>query len=131
MFKKIKITLPVIVTFLVIFIVINSSLQFLQSRNIDSTLLNISNYFLLFIGIVSLVFQSRAIHNKNPNVFVRSIMSGMMIKMLLTVIAVVIYVYFSGNSFNKRGIFIALFFYLIYLSAEVFTLTKMNNNKNA
>ncbi len=131
MLTNLKNTLPVVITFLILFISINTSIHFLESNRIDSSLLNTANYFLLFIGIVSLLLQTKAIHHKNPNVFVRSIMGGMMIKMFLTVIAVMIYVYASGTSFNKRGIFIALLFYLIYLGAEVYTLIKLNNNKDA
>jgi hypothetical protein len=131
MLKNIKNTLPVIITFITIFVCINSTLHFLQTNKIDATLLNISNYFLFFIGIVTLMLQSKTVHHKNPNVFVRSIMGGMMIKMFLTILGVMIYVYASGNSFNKRAIFISLFLYLIYLAAEVFALIKMNNNKHA
>jgi hypothetical protein len=75
--------------------------------------------------------QLKGMHHTNPNVFVRSIMGSMMIKMFLTVIAVFIYVSSTGNNFNKKGILIALFFYLIYLAVEVMTILKMNKSKNA
>jgi hypothetical protein len=56
-------------------------------------------------------------------------MTGMMLKMIACVMAVLGYVYLSGASFNKRAVFIALFLYLIYLATEVFVVMKMNKNK--
>ena len=69
--------------------------------------------------------------NANPNVFVRSVMGSMMIKMFIVVGVVFAYVAFSGGHYNKRGVFISLFFYLIYLAVEVYAVMKLNNQKNA
>jgi len=68
--------------------------------------------------------------HENPNVFVRSVMGSILAKMMLTAFAVIIYVFASGESFNKRGVFISLFIYLVYLSVEVITLMKMNKKSN-
>lgn len=130
MIQKMKNWVPMLLTFLILGIAIRTSETFMKSHNIDSTILFNANLFLLLIGSLSLRLQSKAIHHQNPNVFVRGVMGGMMIKMFLSVIAVFIYVYSSGKEFNKRGIFIAMFFYLIYLGVEVFSLMKMNKAKN-
>jgi hypothetical protein len=58
-------------------------------------------------------------------------MIGMILKMFSTAIAVVIYFFQSGENFNKRGVFISLFFYLIYLATEVMTVMKLNKKSNA
>jgi heme/copper-type cytochrome/quinol oxidase subunit 4 len=54
-----------------------------------------------------------------------------MIKMFLCIIAVMAYVVAAGKAVNKISIFIAMFFYLIYLAVEVVILMKMNKQKNA
>jgi hypothetical protein len=58
-------------------------------------------------------------------------MGGMMLKMFATVIAVFIYVSINDGVFNKKGLFISLFFYLIYLAIEVKVIMQLNSSKNA
>ncbi len=118
-----------------IFIGINA-LLFILSRqlleyNIDKDVLLGANLFLLVISLLSFTLQKRGLKHANPHVFVRSVMSGMLLKMLLCMAAVIIYVYASGDAYNKKGIFIALFLYLVYLAAEVFTIMKLNKKPDA
>lgn len=101
----------------------------LKNYHIDSNVLLGSNVLFFIISIISFYIQRNGLQNKNPHVFVRSVMAGMMIKMVICIVAVIAYVYFSGAAFNKRAVFIALFLYLIYLSTEVFVVMKMNKNK--
>jgi len=122
---------PIIILFLVVALLINTSTNFLLHYNINNQVLNAANLFLLSISIFSMTLQLKAMGNKNPNVFIRSVMSSMLLKMFCSMIAIGLYVYTSGNDFNKKGVFISLFLYLIYLSVEVFTLIKLNNKKNA
>ena len=69
--------------------------------------------------------------HSNPNVFIRSVMAGMMIKMFIVIVAVIAYVLLSGKSFNKPAIFISLLLYLVYLAVEVAAVMKLNKRKNA
>jgi hypothetical protein len=75
--------------------------------------------------------QKRALKNTNPNVYVRSVMGGMMIKMAIVVVAVAIYVIALKDNFSKMSVFAAMFLYLIYLGVEVRLATKLNTKKNA
>lgn len=122
---------PIIIIFLIVTLLINTSTNFLLRYNINHQFLNAANLFLLSISIFSMILQLKAMGNKNPNVFIRSVMSSMLLKMFCSMIAIGLYVYTSRNNFNKKGVFISLFLYLIYLSVEVFTLIKLNNKKNA
>ena len=128
---SIKKAFPILSVFLFLNVFIISSIKFLESNFIDSNLLLGANIFFLLISLISMIIQLKGMHHKNPNVFVRSVMGGMMVKFFCCIIAIVIYVYASGASFNKRGIFIAMFFYLIYLATEVFTIMKLNKKTNA
>lgn len=126
-----RLLLPLIL----LFVLINFSVFFfstsLVKNNIDVNVLYVGNLLMFVISIISFFIQQKGMYNKNPHVFVRSVMSGMMLKMAVCILAVFAYVYSSGTTYNKRGIFIALFFYLIYLATEVYVIMKMNKNKKA
>jgi hypothetical protein len=99
--------------------------------NIDVVVLQGANAILYILSLITLNLQIKAMNNTNPNVFIRSVMGSMMIKMFIVVAIVFAYTILSGDHFNKRGIFISLFFYLIYLAVEVYSLMKLNSQKNA
>ena len=99
--------------------------------NIDVEVLQAANIILYILSLITLNLQVKAMNNTNPNVFMRSVMGSMMIKMFIVVAIVFVYAILSGDHFNKRGIFISLFFYLIYLAVEVYSLMKLNSQKNA
>ncbi len=126
-----KILLPILIIFILLTIAILTSDLFLKKFNVDSNVLLGANVLFLLLGIFVFFMQKKAMLNTNPNVFIRSVIAGTMIKMFATVIAVLTYVVLIGKDYNKRAVFIALFMYLIYLAAEVFAITKVNNNKNA
>lgn len=121
--------LPLVLLFSFITGFIFLSFETLKKFNIDSNVLLGANALFFVISIVSFFIQRKGLYNKNPHVFVRSVMTGMMVKMVVCIIAVIVYVYLSGSSFNKRAVFIGLFLYLIYLATEVFVVMKMNKNK--
>jgi len=120
-----------------IFIIMGVTLIFFKEYvkrnhiNIDVEVLQGANIILYVLSMISINLQIKGMGNPNPNVFVRTVMGSMMIKMFIVVALVFVYVAMSGDRFNKNGIFIALFFYLIYLAAEVYTLMKLNKKKNA
>lgn len=126
-----RLLLPLIITFAIfstLFLLLASTLRL---YHIDPNVLLAGNCLFFLISILSFFIQRKGLYNKNPHVFVRSVMSGMMLKMVVCVLAVFIYVYTSGNTYNKRGIFLALFLYLVYLAVEVAVIMKMNKNKKS
>ena len=123
--------LPLIILFVLINLLVIILSPSLKHYHIDANVLLAGNALFFVISIISFFIQRRGLYNKNPHVFVRSVMTGMMLKMVICIIAVIAYVYLSGSAYNKRGIFLALFLYLFYLAAEVYTVMKMNKNKKA
>ena len=125
-----KMLLPVLMIFfwLSIFILFQNKLW--AKYNVDKNVLMGANVLFLVTGILVFFMQKNALGNKNPNVFVRSVIAGIMIKMFSTVIAVLAYVVTVGQGYNKRAVFISLFMYLIYLAAEVIAISKVNKTKN-
>ena len=57
-------------------------------------------------------------------------MSGLMIKMLLCVIAVLVYALIINKNYSASSILVCLFIYLVYLTAEVAVTLKLNKRQN-
>lgn len=125
-----KMLLPLLIIFIILTIFILSATNFLHKYNIDANVLLGANFLFMTIGLLVFFIQKNALTNKNPNVFIRSVIAGMMIKMFSTVIAVLAYVVLIGQTYNKRAVFISLFMYLLYLTAEVVAISKANSKKN-
>lgn len=120
---------------ILLFILLNSFFllgeKILAKWGLDGFVLMIANLLFFAITLISYFMQQKALKNSNPNVFVRSVMGGMMIKMAICIVAVFVYAFVFKESFNKRTIFAAMFLYLIYLVAEVLVATKLNKQTNA
>ena len=125
-----KMLLPVFIIFLLLIIFIFGANSLWVKYNVDKNVLMGANLLFLVTGLLVFFMQKNALQNKNPNVFVRSVIAGMMIKMFSTVLAVLAYVLTVGQGYNKKAVFIALFMYLIYLAAEVMAISKVNRTKN-
>ena len=105
--------------------------NWLAKYGLDHLVLIIANSLFFIISILAYFMQKRALKNSNPNVYIRSVMAGMMIKMAICIIAVIVYVLAFRNSFSKMSVFAAMFLYLLYLAVEVKLATKLNKHKNA
>ena len=125
-----KMLLPLLLIFISVnaFILLTPALWL--KYHIDQDVLIYANLIFLLTGILVFFIQKKALTNSNPNVFIRSIMSGMLIKMFTTVIAVFAYVITAGKGFDKKAVFISLFLYLIYLAAEVIAISQQNKKRN-
>ncbi len=122
---------PLLAVFIILSAAIFVCSSMLQKAGFDTRILLVANalFFLMNLGIFLL--QKKALSNKNPNVFIRTVMAGMMIKMLTCAIIVIVYVSKAGPGYNRKSVFTALFIYLIYLAVEVSTVMKLNRRNNA
>ena len=126
-----KILLPLFIIFIALTTFILSAGELWKKFNIDKNVLFAANVLFMGTGLLVFFMQKNALKNKNPNVFIRSVMAGMMIKMFSTVLAVLAYVVLVGPNYNKKAVFISLFMYLLYLAAEVIAISQANSKKNA
>ena len=121
--------------FILLFIIFNNFFLFgkawLAKYGLDHLVLIIANSLFFVISILAYFMQKKALKNSNPNVYVRSVMGGMMIKMAVVILAVMIYVLTNRGSFSKLSVFAAMGLYLIYLAVEVRQATKLNKQNNA
>jgi FtsH-binding integral membrane protein len=123
--------LPLFLTFLFLTAIIFAANIFYTEKNIDYTVVMGGNCLFFLISLFVFRMQYLAMHNKNPQVFIRSVMGGMLIKVFACVIAVIAYYFISGPAFNKPAVYISMVIYIIYLVVEVRTIMKLNKTKNA
>lgn len=125
----------IIVPLIAIFAVFNGAFLAMKSLlakwGIDHNILLIANALFFLISLLVFFMQKKAMANSNPNVFIRSVMAGMLIKMFVCISAVLGYKVISDGRVNKVSVFAAMFLYLVYLSAEVSVITKLNKKNNA
>jgi lysylphosphatidylglycerol synthetase-like protein (DUF2156 family) len=127
---KRKIVLPLIALFVLFSGSLTACRSLLAKWGIDSDILIIANIIFFSISLIAFFMQQKALTNSNPNVFVRSVMGGMLIKMFVVIIAVVVYRLVAGNQVSKVSVFAAMFLYLIYLGVEVAVITKLNRKQH-
>lgn len=123
------------VPLIILFILFNNFFLFgknwLAKYGLDHLVLIIANSLFFIVSILIYRMQKKAVKNTNPNVFVRAVIGGTMIKMAVCVIAVGVYAFAFKSIFNKMTVFAAMFLYLFYLAVEVSMATKLNKKKNA
>jgi hypothetical protein len=90
----------------------------------------VANLLFFIISLMAFWMQKKALQNSNPNVFIRSVMGGMLIKMAICIVAAAIYSVGFRDSFSSNSILAAMFLYLVYLGVEVAVATKLNRQKN-
>jgi hypothetical protein len=125
-----KVLLPLFITFLVLTVLIFSAKLFFADSRIDHNVLIGANCLFFLISLLVFRMQYRAMQNSNPNVFIRSVMSALIIKMFACIAAVVVYYFAAKETFNKPAVYVSMIFYIIYLVVEVRTIMKLNKTKN-
>ena len=128
--SKKKVIVPLVVIFIIFGASINVTKGLLAKWGIDYNVLIVANILFFLISMLAFFMQKKALDNSNPNVFIRSVMAGMLIKMGVVITAVIIYRLMAGNSVSKVSVFASMFLYLIYLGVEVAVITKLNKKKN-
>ncbi len=128
---KYRMFFPLVLTFSLFTLILLIAKLFFDNNGIDFIVILIANALFFLMSILVFRMQRKAMQHSNPNVFIRSVMAGMMIKMFAVIVAVMAYVLLSGKNFNKPAIFISLLLYLVYLAVEVAAVMKLNKRKNA
>ncbi len=123
------------VPFIYLFIILNTTLLLfgkkLDAIKIDHIVVIGANILLFFISIITLAMHLKAVKNSNPNVFSRSIMGGMIIKLFGLGAAVVIYLIQAGKDMSVYAIFVSMFLYVLYTFLEVKIALQLNQKPNA
>ena len=128
--KNINFLMPVILLFVIIEASILIFANQLNLKGISSNVVTAGNIVLLVLTIITCLIQKKALTNSNPNVFIRSVMGGMIIKLVIGAVIILLYSTLNQENFNKSGIFAVMVLYLFYLATEVLIVMKLNRRKN-
>lgn len=129
--KSRKPFLPLAVLFIFLNAVFLIMPSFFERYGISRDVLIAANILLFLSNFIVFLLQRKALKNANPNVFIRSVMAGTMIKMVVIAGAFTGYVVWAGRSVNKPALYISIFLYFLYLAVEVATAMRMNKQHNA
>jgi hypothetical protein len=128
-----KVSIPILSV--LVFIIVTAICIFLKPRlaqkNIDTNVVLGGNILLFLLTLLSSFMHARALKDPNPNAFVRSVMSAMIMKLFAIAAGVLIYLFLAGKDKNVAGIVICMGLYIVYTAIEVkgtSTLNKKNTN---
>ena len=129
--QRSRVVLPLVITFILFTVILFAALLFFKEGKVDHRVLIAANCLFFLTSLVAFRMQHKAMGNSNPNVFIRTVMGTMMLKMLVCLAAVMAYVLGTGANFNKPAVYISMLIYLVYLVVEVALVMKLNKRKNA
>jgi hypothetical protein len=125
-----RILLPLVLVFIIINAIVLVFNTRLREKGINGDVVLVANLLFFLVNLLVFSRQRKAMDNKNPNVFVRSVMAGMMVKMFVCIAAVIIYILAAKKDFNKPAVYFSMGIYVIYLAIEVRMMMKLNKPNN-
>ncbi|HNK27971.1 MAG TPA: hypothetical protein PKG65_03555 [Ferruginibacter sp.] len=123
--------LPLIISFLVLSLVILAGKLFYHTGQVDYGVVLFFNCLFFLSGLLVFRMLYRAMQHSNPNVFVRTVMAGTMLKMGICIVAVIGYYFVSRPAFNKPAVYAGMIIYVVYLVVVVRTVMQLNRKQNA
>jgi hypothetical protein len=101
----------------------------LEGWGFDQEILIYGNLVLFGATLLSCILALRGLKSTNPHAFVRSVMGSIMVKMLICLLAALVYILMNRDHINKPSLFILMGFYLLYTFMEVVILMKIAKQK--
>jgi hypothetical protein len=121
--------MPVIVLFVFINAIILIFRSFLQLNGFETPFLLIANVVLCTLSLSGFFIQMKGLRSANINAFIRGVYSSLLLKMVIIMIAVIIYIFITGGKVNKPSLFTSIGIYFLYTSIEVTQLMKIARRK--
>lgn len=124
------------INLLLLFLIINTVCLFYRDGGLklsfflDVYVVVIANLILFLLALLGSYRHAKALEDKNPNVFIRSIMGMTVLKFFVLVAAALIYVFMAKENKNVPAILVSLVLYILYAILEVSAAYKMNKLKN-
>lgn len=113
-----------------VFILINaggfSARQLLDKWGINADVALTGNLILFLATAISYYFYFRSFQNDRPQVFMKFVYAGMVVKMLICLFAAVLYIMIAGKQVNKGGVILSMAFYVVYSALEIVILLRLS-----
>ncbi len=125
-FKRIR---ALVYLLLIVSIVLDFFWKTAVELKIDPIVVISANLILFAFSVVNIYFQSRNIHNPNPNAVIRGVMAGMFLKLFGLAAAAVIYLFAAGAGRSVNALFVSMGLYILYTWLEVRISLQLNPKK--
>jgi hypothetical protein len=124
-----------VLRFLIVFFLISLGLLALKISKIapavDYTALFLGNLILFTATLLSYSLYKRTLRNGSMQAFLRAMYGSLFLKMMICILAILIYVWIARSNVSRIAIFGCFGFYFIYTFMEVKILMRMSKQKNA
>jgi hypothetical protein len=127
--RAFKYPLPLIVIYCIttaLFILFKGKLA---SWGVDQQVVMIGNMILFIVSLLSLFLYQRAMVHPNTTGFLKNTYSGLFLKLLTCVFAIMLYIFLARDHVNKPGIFACIFLYFLYTLLEMRSLMQWNKDR--
>lgn len=118
--------LPILLIFVftTAIIILVPSLDFLW--NMDRNVMLAGNFILFAATFLSFRLYKKALANNNVHAFLRMIYGGMFAKMMICLVAALIYIMAVKKDVSKGAIFGCMFLYFVYTFVEISIIMKLS-----
>jgi len=121
-----KSSLPLIIVYCISTVLVIMGKKQLQQWGVNPTVVIVGNMILFAVSITSLLLYQRAMAHPTTMGFLRNTYSGLFLKLLVCIIAIMIYVVLDREHVNKPAIFTCVFLYFLYTLLEMRSLMQWN-----
>lgn len=120
---------PILLIFLIVsgLLLIAPSLDFLW--NMDRAVMLAGNLILFSATLISFQLYRRSLANNSVHAFLRMIYGGMFAKMMICLIAAVVYIMIAKKDVSKGAIFGCMFLYFVYTFVEISIIMKLSRKE--
>jgi hypothetical protein len=108
-----------------------STKKLFERYEIDQEVVIIGNLVLFAVTFLSFLIGKKTFDSSNPQAFVRGIILGTMLKLLICAVAAFVYIMMFRENLNKMALVICMVLYIIYTFIEVTALKKLLKENNA
>jgi len=98
----------------------------LLAWGVDPGVVIVGNIILFAVSITSLLLYQRAMAHPTTMGFLRNTYSGLFLKLLACIIAILVYVITNKEHINKQGVLACVFLYFVYTLLEMRSLMQWN-----
>jgi hypothetical protein len=124
-----KLLLPALLVFLLLNMLFITGAAWLRPFGLHTEVLIIANLLFFLLGLVAFIFQLKALKASSPHAFVRHVMGGTFLKLVVGFAGVGVYALAFKSLFNKPTAIACMLIYIIYLVTDTLALSKVQKKQ--
>ncbi|CAN5757381.1 hypothetical protein BH10BAC2_BH10BAC2_07650 [soil metagenome] len=121
-----KTIFPLFIFFMIVNGFCTISRTWLTEKGINPVVLGFGNIILFILSLAVFLIQKKAMGNDNPQAFIRAIMLGTFIKLMVIAIAVTVYLVAAGENKSIYALIGSMVLYIVYTVIDVRIASSLN-----